>query len=65
VVSVRVRCCRWWGDIEHHHANLDGEPVDFAYRATHLLRREHGVWKVVLRHGPDRELPGPQFAHAQ
>jgi ketosteroid isomerase-like protein len=55
-------------DIEHHRANLDGSPapVDFAYRATHLLRRERGVWKVVLRHAdPIASFRGPQFAHAQ
>jgi hypothetical protein len=55
-------------DIEHHRAKLDGspEPVDFAYRATHLLRREAGAWKVVLRHAdPVASFRGPQFAHAQ
>jgi len=55
-------------DIEHHRANLDGspEPVDFAYRATHLLRREQGGWRVVLRHAdPIASFRGPQFAHAQ
>jgi ketosteroid isomerase-like protein len=53
-------------DIEHHQANLDGERADFAYRATHLLRREAGVWKVVLRHAdPIASFRGPQFAHAQ
>jgi len=55
-------------DIEHHRAKLDGspEPVDFAYRATHLLRREAGAWRVVLRHAdPVASFRGPQFAHAQ
>ena len=55
-------------DIEHHGAKLDGspEPVDFAYRATHLLRREGGAWKVVLRHAdPIASFRGPQFAHVQ
>jgi len=71
----RENVARWVGDdwacfvdIEHHRANLDGspEPVDFAYRATHLLRRERGVWKVVLRHAdPIASFRGPQFAHAQ
>jgi len=71
----RENVARWVGDdwacfvdIEHHRANLDGspEPVDFAYRATHLLRREQGVWKVVLRHAdPIASFRGPQFAHAQ
>lgn len=53
-------------DFEHHRANVDGgpEPVDFIYRATHLLRREQGIWKVVLRHAdPLASFAGPQFAH--
>lgn len=69
----REGVARWVGedwacfvDIEHHRANLDGQPVDFAYRATHLLRREDGVWKVVLRHAdPIASFRGPEFAHAQ
>ena len=54
-------------DIEHHRANLDDspEPVAFTYRATHLLRREHGEWRVVLRHAdPIAHFKGPNFAHA-
>jgi ketosteroid isomerase-like protein len=53
-------------DVEHHRANVDGnqEPVAFAYRATHLLRREQGTWRVVLRHAdPVASFMGPQFAH--
>ncbi len=53
-------------DVEHHRATLEGgaEPVDFAYRATHLLRREQGTWKVVLRHAdPIASFKGPRFAH--
>ena len=53
-------------DVEHHRANLDGgtDPVDFSYRATHLLRREEGTWKVVLRHAdPVANFKGPRFAH--
>ena len=71
----RENVARWVGDdwacfvdVEHHRANVDGrsEPVDFAYRATHLLRREQGIWKVVLRHAdPIASFRGPQFAHAQ
>ena len=55
-------------DIEHHRANLDGspEPVDFTYRATHLLRREQGEWRVMLRHAdPIAHCKGPEFAHAR
>ena len=53
-------------DIEHHRAILDGNPVDFSYRATHLLRREQGEWRVVLRHAdPIATFRGPEFAHAR
>ena len=54
-------------DIEHHRAHLDGsaEPVEFTYRATHLLRREEAAWRVVLRHAdPIASFKGPRFAHA-
>jgi ketosteroid isomerase-like protein len=69
----RENVARWVGDgwacfvdIEHHRANLDGSPVDFAYRATHLLRREQGEWRVVLRHAdPIATFRGPEFAHAR
>lgn len=53
-------------DIERHEGRLAGReaPVAFAYRVTHIFRREDGRWEVVLRHadplvafeGPDRVL---------
>jgi ketosteroid isomerase-like protein len=53
-------------DIEHHRAILDGSPADFSYRATHLLRREQGEWRVVLRHAdPIATFRGPEFACAR
>jgi hypothetical protein len=54
-------------DLERHEGRWEGQaqPVTFLYRTTHVLRRENGAWKVVLRHA-DRlaEFRGPQFAHA-
>lgn len=36
----------------------------FRYRNTHLLRREDGAWRVVLRHAdPLATFRGPDFAH--
>lgn len=53
-------------DLEHHRSVLDGgaEPTDFVYRTTHVLRREDGEWRVVLRHAdPLGTFLGPRFAH--
>lgn len=50
--------------IERHKTRLDGTPVTFRYRVTHLFRRENGGWKMVLRHaGPLVTFLGPEFAH--
>ena len=72
--SSRQNIATWVGqdlaclvDIEKHESRLEGEtqPVTFFYRTTHVLRREEGAWKVVLRHAdPLTDFRGPQFAHA-
>jgi ketosteroid isomerase-like protein len=37
---------------EHSEFSLDGGPVQPAtLRATHIYRRENGVWRIVHRHG--------------
>lgn len=53
-------------DIEHHRSHVADhpEPVSFLYRTTHVLRREGGSWRVVLRHAdPLAAFVGPNFAH--
>lgn len=53
-------------DIETHRSRVEGrsEPVTFCYRTTHVLRREDGSWRVVLRHAdPLVGFVGPEFAH--
>lgn len=51
-------------DIERHRTQLDGELVTFLYRTTHVLRREDGDWRIVLRHAdPLASFRGPEFAH--
>lgn len=72
-VTSRENVSAWVGsdlacvvDIECHEARLEGhtEPVAFRYRTTHLLRREDGAWRVVLRHAdPLASFRGPDFAH--
>ena len=73
--SSRQNIATWLGqdlaclvDIEKHEGHLEGEaqPVTFLYRTTHVLRREDGAWKVILRHAdPLTDFRGPQFAHAK
>jgi len=36
---------------EHNVATMDGDPVTYTLRATHVYRREHGEWRIVHRHG--------------
>ena len=38
--------------IERHEGQIVGqeEPVSYAYRVTHVFRREEGNWRVVHRH---------------
>jgi ketosteroid isomerase-like protein len=37
---------------EHSELSLDGGPVQpSTLRATHIYRRENGVWRIVHRHG--------------
>jgi len=72
--TVRENIASWIGsdlacvvDLERHHTRLDdnADPVTFVYRTTHVLRRENGAWKVVLRHAdPLASFRGPDFAHA-
>jgi ketosteroid isomerase-like protein len=53
-------------DLERHetHFGETAESVTFVYRTTHVLRREDGSWKVVLRHAdPLDTFRGPAFAH--
>jgi ketosteroid isomerase-like protein len=53
-------------DLERHetHFGETAESVTFVYRTTHVLRREDGSWKVVLRHAdPLETFRGPAFAH--
>jgi len=72
--TARENIATWIGadlacvvDLERHHTRLDGnaELVTFVYRTTHVLRRENGEWKIVLRHAdPLATFRGPDFAHA-
>jgi hypothetical protein len=52
-VSVDLTCIV---DLERHetHFGETAESVTFVYRTTHVLRREDGSWKVVLRHADPR-----------
>jgi ketosteroid isomerase-like protein len=55
-------------DLERHETRLEGKPdwVTFAYRVTHVFRREEEGWKVVLRHAdPLATFVGPQVAHSR
>jgi ketosteroid isomerase-like protein len=71
--TARENIATWIGtdlacvvDLERHHTLLDAnaEPVTFVYRTTHVLRRENGEWKIVLRHAdPLATFRGPDFAH--
>jgi ketosteroid isomerase-like protein len=36
---------------EHTSVSIDGVPVDYVLRVTHVYRREDGEWKIVHRHG--------------
>src|SRR5829696_6305623 len=38
--------------IERHHGEVAGHaaPVSYAYRVTHVFRREGGAWRIVHRH---------------
>lgn len=51
--------------IEHTTASVGGAPpVPYSLRVTTVLRREHGEWKVVHRHGdpvPDSDSAGHQL----
>ena len=49
--------------VEHHTGEMAGQaaPVSYAYRVTHVLRREAGRWRVAHRHAdPLVELQEPQ-----
>lgn len=43
---------------EHKNAVIDGKPVTYTLRVTHVYRCEDGVWKTAHRHGDnvDRSL---------
>ena len=41
--------------LEHSSVVVGDEPRSYTLRVTTILRREHGVWRVVHRHGD--ELP--------
>jgi len=43
-------------DLEHMTRHTDGPPKPRTLRCTQAYRREHGEWRVVLRHAD--ELPG-------
>lgn len=52
--------------LERHEWRQVGKPdmTSFVYRFTHVLRRENGGWKIVLRHAdPLATFRGPEFAH--
>ena len=36
---------------EHTSVSIDGVPVQYVLRVTHVYRREDGEWKIVHRHG--------------
>lgn len=46
---------------EHKTFVVDGEPVSYTLRVTHVYRREDGVWRIVHRHGdrPPAEEASP------
>jgi ketosteroid isomerase-like protein len=53
-------------DLERHawRANGRADLVEYVYRTTHVLRRERGDWRVVLRHAdPLSTFQGIDFAH--
>ncbi|MHB8670983.1 MAG: YybH family protein [Acidimicrobiales bacterium] len=54
-------------DLEHWEwADPNAGETTYVYRTTHLLRKEAGHWKVVLRHAdPLASFRGPEFAHRQ
>lgn len=74
-VTSREQVSTWIGDdlaclvdVERHRSRVEeqDEPVTFLYRATHVLRREDGAWRVVLRHAdPLATFHGPRFAHVE
>jgi ketosteroid isomerase-like protein len=37
--------------LEHKTAVIDGRPVAYTLRVTHVYRREDGVWRTAHRHG--------------
>ncbi|PVZ14943.1 nuclear transport factor 2 family protein [Actinomycetospora cinnamomea] len=41
---------------EHKTFVVDGEPVSYTLRVTHVYRREDGEWRIVHRHG---DFPPP------
>jgi ketosteroid isomerase-like protein len=36
---------------EHKTVAVDGVPVPYTLRVTHVYRREEGLWRIVHRHG--------------
>lgn len=49
-------------ELERRRTTVDGsdDELEYGYRVTHLLRRENGAWKIVLRHAdllPDYSRP--------
>jgi len=36
---------------EHKTVVVNGEPLTYTLRVTHVYRRENGLWKIVHRHG--------------
>lgn len=54
-------------DLEHWEwADPNASATTYVYRTTHVLSKEAGQWKVVLRHAdPLASFSGPEFAHRQ
>jgi ketosteroid isomerase-like protein len=37
--------------LEHSTVSVNGKPMAYTLRVTHVYRREQGAWKIVHRHG--------------
>jgi ketosteroid isomerase-like protein len=49
---------------EHTSVSIDGVPVSYVLRVTHVYRREDGEWKIVHRHGDNPPVEQRPLADA-
>jgi ketosteroid isomerase-like protein len=61
VVTVVGNDLAYTVDLEHMTRHADGQPRPRTLRCTQAYRREHGQWKVMLRHAD--ELPRKDEQH--